>query len=96
MCPTTIIGKTSDGLTVYVRYRWGMLSVRLDPRDPAPNYGSEGAWVLREQIDPKGLDGCMTFDELKEHTADFIVWPTELSPRTFDEDDPTIWLEGLD
>lgn len=30
MCPTIISGKTEEGWTVYARYRWGLLSVRLE------------------------------------------------------------------
>ncbi len=93
MCPTTIIGKTSDGWTVYARYRWGMLSVRLDPRDPVPNCGAEGTWILSKQLDPDSLDGCLYYDELKEHTAEILEWPDELSPKIHDENDT--WLDNL-
>jgi hypothetical protein len=92
MCPTTITGRTADGLTVYARYRWGHLSVRVDPRDPAPHGGAGGVWILERQIDPEGLDGWMEYEELKEYTSEIIEWPEELTPRTFDDDEST----GLD
>jgi hypothetical protein len=85
MCPTIVTGRTANGCTVYARYRWGQLSVRLDPRDPAPDGGAAGVWILQTQIDPEGLDGYMRYEELIEHTSEIIEWPVELSPRTFDD-----------
>lgn len=82
MCPSIFIGKTADGTTVYARYRWGLLSIRLDPREPAPIGGAGGVWIHTKQVDPDELDGCMTFDELKEHTAEVVSWPDELTSRS--------------
>ena len=93
MCPTTITGRTGDGMTVYARYRWGHLSVRVDSRDPAPHGGAGGAWIFEKQIDPEGLDGCMSYDELKQHTAEIVEWPAELTAYRFD--DGTIDLGDL-
>jgi hypothetical protein len=91
MCPTTIIGRTANGETVYTRYRWGHLSVRVDSRDPAPHGGAGGAWIFEKQIDQEGLDGCMEYEELKQHTVDIVEWPAELTPRRFDDE-----ASGLD
>ncbi len=91
MCPTIILGKTTDGWTVYARYRWGHLSVRVDPRDPTPHGGADGAWIMEKQLDPEGLDGCLDYDELREITADIIEWPSGISPGSFDVNDA--WLE---
>jgi len=87
MCPSIFIGKTADGWTVYARFRWGHLSVRVDPRDPPPFYGAAGEWIISEMIDDEG-GGCMDYDELRQHTADIIEWPAELSPRPPDEGEP--------
>ena len=91
MCPTIITGTTDDGTTVYVRYRWGRLSVRVDTRDPVPQGGAAGVWIIENQLVPEGLDGCLSYDELRELTADLIEWPDELTPRIYDENDT--WLE---
>lgn len=91
MCPTIIVGITDDGCAVYCRYRWGRLSVRIDPRDPPPHGGAAGRWILDQQIDPNGLDGDMSYEQLQELTADLIEWPAELSPRPIDDEDS--WLE---
>jgi hypothetical protein len=93
LCPTIFVGVTKDGWTVYARYRWGRLSVRIDPRNPPPHGGAGGKWIMDKQIDPAGIDGSMYYADLREHTADSIEWPAELSPRTFEEDVP--WLHDL-
>ncbi len=91
MCPTTIVGKTANGWTIYCRYRWGHLSVRLDTRDPAPHGGAAGESIVEKQLDSEGLDGCLNYDELRAITADIITWTAEISPQSFDETDA--WLE---
>jgi hypothetical protein len=91
MCPTIISGTTDDGWTVYCRYRWGMLSIRLDPRDSPPHGGAAGQWLMVKQIDPAGLNGCLDYEEIRELTADIIDWPDELTPKVHDENDT--WLE---
>lgn len=92
MCPTIITGKTIEGLTVYVRYRWGRLSVRIDSQNPSPFSGAGGLEILTTQIDPEGIDGCMTYDEIKQHSSEMITWPDDLSPRNYDESEGTTWL----
>jgi hypothetical protein len=87
LCPTLIVGITDDGSTVYARYRFGRLSIRIDDRDPAPNGGAEGRRVYEEKLDPQGLDGCLDYAELRELTAGWIDWPDELIPRKIDADD---------
>lgn len=91
MCPTVIVGITDDGSTIYCRYRWGRLVIRLDPRDPAPHGGAAGVWILDKQLDPEGIYGCLSYDELRELTANLIEWPAEILPKCFDDDDA--WLE---
>lgn len=92
LCPTVVVGITADGWTVYCRYRWGHLSVRLDPRDPPPLGGAAGRWILNQQIDPGGLDGSMEYEELQALTADLIEWPAELTPKTYDDNDACLDL----
>lgn len=85
MCPTIIVGTTANDWTIYARYRWGHLSVRLDPREPAPFSGALGYWIYEAQLDPNGLDGYISYEYLRELTADIIDWPPELTPRTYDD-----------
>lgn len=91
MCPTIFIGKTTEAWTVYARYRWGQLSVRLDPRDPAPNDGAAGRWILEIQLDPNGLDGCISYDTLREITSELVEWPAELTQKNYDEGEESSW-----
>ena len=73
-CPTTIVGTTEPGETVYARYRWGHLSVRIDPREDPPFEGAGGEWIFSEQIGEK-FDGCLTYAKLRELTLGLIEWP---------------------
>ncbi len=85
-CPTIFGGKTDTGATVYARYRWGHLSVRIDPRDDPPHGGAEGAWFFEEEYGDQ-YDGCLGFDELKIITKGKVEWPAELSespPQDYD------------
>jgi len=91
MCPSIFIGKTADGWTVYCRFRWGHLSVRVDPRDPPPFYGAEGMWIFAEEIDAEG-GGCMDYDELRQITGHLIDWPDQLSSRPKSDDDETLTI----
>lgn len=90
MCPTIVSGTTDDGATVYVRYRFGRLSIRMDSRTPAPNGGSGGRRIYEEKLDLKGLDGWLEYDDLRKITADWIEWPDGLTPRTYDEADDIV------
>ena len=87
LCPTIVSGTTDDGATVYVRYRFGRISIRIDHRKPAPNGGTGGRRIYEEKLDPDGLNGWLEYDDLRKITADWIEWPDELTPRKFDEDD---------
>ena len=86
MCPAVYVGTTDDGGTVYARYRWGRLVIRLDHRDPPILGGAAGRWILDKQLDPDGLAGCISYEELRELTAELVEWPNELTPRKFDDD----------
>lgn len=86
MCPMVIVGKTSDGSTVYARYRWGHLSVRIDPREDPPLGGAEGTWIFSGQIGDD-YDGWITYEELIAVTKGMIEWPEDTSdprPRVID------------
>lgn len=87
MCPTAVVGTTGHGATVRVRYRWGRLSIRVDTRNPAPNGGAEGYKIFERKVDPEGLAGWITYDEIREITADIITRPDQLSRKTYDESD---------
>lgn len=92
MCPTVIAGTTSDGETIRARYRWGRLVIRLDPPN-LPCGGAAGAWIMDQQLDPEGLAGFLSYEEIKDLTDEMIQWPDELSPMPPDQtDDDQSWL----
>ena len=77
VCPTIFVGKTDDGSTVHARYRWGCLSVMLDPLEDPPHRGAGGAWLFNQKYGEQ-YDGCISYDELREITKDEIEWPDQL------------------
>ncbi len=83
--PTIFIGRSTNGLVVYARYRSGCLSVRIDPRTPAPFSGAWGL-TIHESIIGDTDDGIMSYDELREHTKKIVVWPAVLSQRPNNDD----------
>jgi hypothetical protein len=70
-CPTQWEGLTSDGRVVYVRYRWGWLSIGVggtleEAVGERRYYGARlgGQW-----------DGELEFDQLVEATQGVFEWP---------------------
>lgn len=74
-CPAQWDGMTDDGRKVYVRYRWGCLSVRLGAvGDHGEWAGVEGDELVSQEIGDS-YDGEITLDELKYYTEGVIEWP---------------------
>jgi hypothetical protein len=61
-CPSQWEGATAHGQAVYVRYRWGYLSVRIDGNEV---YGAQVG---------DGYDGTMTTEELADILEENGVW----------------------
>lgn len=61
-CPSQWEGKTDDGKSVYIRYRWGQLTVNVD-NEPQFHYSAADV-----------LDGFMTFDEMAAYTRSVLVF----------------------
>jgi hypothetical protein len=75
-CPSQWDAWTDDGKYVYIRYRWGYLSV---------SYDVMGEPIL-EKIVGDEYDGVMSFEELVEHTKGVIEWADDLNSATIEED----------
>ncbi len=74
-CPAQWSGQTDDGRSVYVRYRWGYLSVRVsDEVSDDEMAGVGGSEVFGSQLGD-GLDGTLSFGDLKSATAGEVEWP---------------------
>lgn len=70
VCPSQWEGKTADGRTIYVRFRWGYLSIGLGGTiDEAIGDETFG----REISD--GMDGYLPYEELRRVTAGHFIWP---------------------
>lgn len=72
-CPSQWEGETSDGRAVYIRYRWGGLSLgigkTIEQAISGP-YDVDLYWGSRD-----GMDGYMRYAELKTRFTDEIDWP---------------------
>lgn len=53
-CPSQWEGYTEKNESVYIRYRWGYLSVKIDDKE-----------IFGKNIDD-GFDGVLSFEELKK------------------------------
>lgn len=72
--PSQWEGYTVDGRPIYVRYRWGHLSIRLSKLGGT----IEDAVASRKEIISRSIghpfDGVMTYQELKHQTRGMIHW----------------------
>jgi hypothetical protein len=67
-CPSQWEGMTADNRKLYIRYRWGHLTVQIGLQDdPNENAAVCGEYIYNESVGDD-YDGFMTLDELKGHT----------------------------
>ena len=69
-CPLEISGKTENGQEVFVRYRWGHLTIHIAD-------GTEDGWTLAQQVGGEN-DGWISLDEIREITAGVVDWSEDL------------------
>lgn len=69
-CPSQWEGEFSNGDKLYIRYRWGYLSVRRDSQDAV-----NGEEIFGEQVGD-GLDGVLRYEDLKSIVKN-IEFPEE-------------------
>jgi hypothetical protein len=81
-CPNTYSGKTTNGDTIFVRYRWGHLSIRLQPgKTVDDSEGSNGESIF--ELDYGGpFDGMINYSKLRELTEKIIQWPNECHEKS--------------
>jgi hypothetical protein len=74
-CPNTFTGITTEGDTIFARYRWGHLSIRFLPAgvDDASD-GSDGKSIIEADYGGQ-FDGFLNYDELRSITRGIIQWP---------------------
>lgn len=70
-CPAQWEAKTDDGMVVYIRYRWGGLSICIGDTIDNAVMGKE----IMHTSYGNGLDGTMDYETLKEIAKKYIVFP---------------------
>jgi len=78
-CPSQWEGKTEDGHTIYIRYRWGHLSVRVSY---STSEDISDAVMGKEIISLSygdGMSGVMSYEELKYLCRDVLELPDEVN-----------------
>ena len=70
-----LVGKTDTGSTIYVRVRFGHLSMRIDPREDPPFGGAAGKWVFEAEVGDGAYTAWIDYDELRDLTSEHIEWP---------------------
>lgn len=77
-CPSQWEGTLEDGRAVYARYRHGELSIGLgNDIDEAVRNASSAVALYAEEIGD-GLDGFMSFEELKVRLCGVLEFSAEL------------------
>ena len=64
--PSQWEGADNEGNSIYVRYRWGHLSIEKN-----------GEEILGKQLGHH-LDGRLAYDELKHATEGSVIWPENI------------------
>ncbi len=85
-CPAQWEGALEDGRSLYARYRGGGLSIGVgDDVDRAIDNSMSGEAFYFEHVGD-GLDGFMTFEELRAHLNGLLDFPEELVVEGVDDD----------
>ena len=69
-CPSQWEGKTADGRFIYIRYRYGFLTVHVGDT-PQESYISDR--VFGSSLGDR-LDGILSLNELKRATLSVLQW----------------------
>ena len=77
-CPAQWEGKLEDGRALYARYRGGLLRVGIGEDVKAAHTNSFPKTALYCEHIGDGLDGSMTFKELKGHLQGLLEFPSGL------------------
>jgi hypothetical protein len=74
-CPAQWEGLTDDDRIVYIRFRWGILSVRIgSPGDKSEFAGMRGKEILHKQLGDEYL-GFLEYEDLVKATSGIIQFP---------------------
>jgi len=76
-CPAQWEGEDSKGNPIYIRFRWGYLSIRRGKKDEDTMSAIDGEEIFGEKLSD-GLDGNLSFEELKNAVKSGLIeieWP---------------------
>jgi len=76
-CPSQWEARTKDDRPVYVRYRWGYLSVMMGKKGESIDDAIiNGVQVCGEQFG-ESMDGLLPYYAMKKLTKKYFKWPKE-------------------
>jgi len=78
-CPTQWFGVTEDNRAVYIRYRWGRLTVRCGERDKLSEGSAVGGKLFYEKDLDRPAEGYLRYSELKSIVLPKISLPNKES-----------------
>ena len=77
-CPSQWEGNLDDGRMIYIRYRWGYLSIRVSNNPSNDVYDAvDGEEVFGKQVDEGGWAGVISYEAVKQLTKGIIEFPNE-------------------
>lgn len=65
-CPSQWEGTTINGEAIYIRYRWGRLTIRLSKPDGTIEDAVENGKLLYDKQIGDGMDGVISLEEVIE------------------------------
>jgi hypothetical protein len=75
-CPSQWDAVTDDQRTVYIRYRWGYLSVRISKIEDHTEYAAVNGTEIFGLDYGDGLDGVMDQETLEKLTEEILEFPS--------------------
>lgn len=76
-CPSQWEGWTTDDRQIYIRYRWGYLTVRLGEKGDKDEFAAvRGEQIFEAEVGGE-FDGTLSDAELQNLTKDVLIFPTE-------------------
>ena len=76
-CPSQWEGTLDDGRMIYIRFRWGNLTISVSPTPTTDVYDAVGGEVIYSKRTSDGLDGVMDYEEFKSLTKGLLNLPAQ-------------------
>ena len=91
-CPSQWEGRDREGYPIYIRYRWGYLSIRRGDKGKSVNSAVCGEEIFGKHIGDS-MDGKISFGGLRDLAKDAVTFSPEVSQEQErkDEEDVKRW-----